>query len=128
MKKAMFQCKFCNYTSVKKWNVQAHEKRKHSTVNLVKNNEVNYKEIKVDVDHLTAQDTTRENPLLEILKNEAEREIDYIKRRAQVKKESDLRIKRRETRKIIKDCCRRLTKVIKELEDPSIRRMTDWLT
>ena len=124
----MFQCKFCNYTSVKKWNVQAHEKRKHSTVNLVKNNEVNYKEIKVDVDHLTAQDTTRENPLLEILKNEAEREIDYIKRRAQVKKESDLRIKRRETRKIIKDCCRRLTKVIKELEDPSIRRMTDWLS
>ena len=124
----MFQCKFCNYTSVKKWNVQAHEKRKHSTVNLVKNNEVNYKEIKVDVDHPTAQDTTRENPLLEILKNEAEREIDYIKRRAQVKKESDLRIKRRETRKIIKDCCRRLTKVIKELEDPSIRRMTDWLT
>ena len=124
----MFQCKFCNYTSVKKWNVQAHEKRKHSTVNLVKNNEVNYKEIKVDVDHLTAQDTTRENPLLEILKNEAEREIDYIKRRAQVKKESDLRIKRRETRKIIKDCCRRLTKVIKELEDPSIRRMSDWLS
>ena len=93
-----------------------------------KNNEVNYKEIKVDVDHLTAQDTTRENPLLEILKNEAEREIDYIKRRAQVKKESDLRIKRRETRKIIKDCCRRLTKVIKELEDPSIRRMSDWLS
>ena len=124
----MFQCKFCNYTSVKKWNVQAHEKRKHSTVNLVKNNEVNYKEIKVDVDHLTAQDTTRENPLLEILKNEADREIDYIKRRPQVKKESDLRIKRRETRKIIKDCCRRLTKVIKELEDPSIRRMTDWLS
>ena len=124
----MHQCKFCNYTSVKKWNVQAHEKQKHSTVNLVKNNEVNYKEIKVDVDHLTAQDTTRENPLLEILKNEAEREIDYIKRRAQVKKESDLRIKRRETRKIIKDCCRRLTKVIKELEDPSIRRMTDWLS
>ena len=124
----MFQCKFCNYTSVKKWNVQAHEKRKHSTVNLVKNNEVNYKEIKVDVDPPSAQDTTIENPLLEILKNEAEREVDYIKRRAQVKKESDLRIKRRETRKIIKDCCRRLTKVIKELEDPSIRRMTDWLS
>ena len=122
----MFQCKFCNYTSVKKWNVQAHEKRKHSTVNLVKNNEVSYKEIKVDVEE--AQDNTRENPLLEILKNEANREIDYIKRRAQVKKESDLRIKRRETRKIIKDCCRRLTKVIKELEDPSIRRMTDWLS
>ena len=122
----MFQCKFCNYTSVKKWNVLAHEKRKHSTVNLVKNNEVNYKEINVDVEE--AQDTTRENPLLEISKNEAEREIDYIKRRAQVKKESDLRIKRRETRKIIKDCCRRLTKVIKELEDPSIRRMTDWLS
>ena len=58
----MFQCKICDYTSVKKWNVQAHEKRKHSTV--VKNNEVNYKEIKVDVDHPTAQDTTRENPLL----------------------------------------------------------------
>ena len=126
MKKTMFQCKFCNYTSVKKWNVQAHEKRKHSTVNLVKNNEVSYKEIKVDVEE--AQDTKRENPLLEILKNEANREIDYIKRRAQVKKESDLRIKRRETRKIIKDCCRRLTKVIKELEDPSIRRMSDWLS
>ena len=124
----MFQCKFCNYTSVKKWNVQAHEKRKHSTVNLVKNNEVSYKEIKVDVEE--AQDTTRENPLLEILKNEAEREIDYIRRRAQVKKESDLQIKRREARKIIQDSCRRLTKVIRELEkiDPSRRRMTDWLS
>ena len=43
------------------------------------------------------------------------KEIKYIRRRAQIKKESDLRIKRRETRKIIKDCCRRLTKVIKEL-------------
>ena len=64
------------------------------------------------------------------MKNEAKREINYIRRRAQVKKESDLQIKRRETRKIIQDCCRRLTKLIKELEktDPSRRRMTDWLS
>ena len=127
----MHQCKFCNYTSVKKWNVQAHEKRKHSTQtvsDLVKNNKVNYKEIKIEDDPPSAPDTTTENNLLEILKKGAEKEIKYIRRRAQIKKESDLRIKRRETRKIIKDCCRRLTKVIKELEDPSIRRMTDWLS
>ena len=54
--------------------------------------------------------------------------MNYVNSRAQIKKESDLRIKRRETHKIIKDCCRRLTKVIKELEDPSIRRITDWLS
>ena len=86
--------------------------------------------MKVDVDHPSAQDTTRENTLLETLKNEAEREINYLRRRAQVKKESNLQIKRRETRKIIQDCCRRLTKVIRELEkiDPSRRRMTDWLS
>ena len=53
MIKDMHQCKFCNYTSVKKWNVQAHEKRKHSTQtgsDLVKNNKVNYKEIKIEDD------------------------------------------------------------------------------
>ena len=49
----MWQCEFCNYTSVKKWNVQVHEKVKHSTKienlnNEVKNNQINNKEIKVE--------------------------------------------------------------------------------
>ena len=49
----MWQCKFCNYTSIKKWNVKLHEKRKHSTKieninNELKNNQINNKEIKVE--------------------------------------------------------------------------------
>ena len=49
----MWQCEFCNYTSIKKWNVQVHEKRKHSPKieNLnkeVKNNHINNKEIKIE--------------------------------------------------------------------------------
>ena len=69
----MYQCKFCNYTSVKRCNVQRHEKQKHLTVNLVKNNQINYKEIKVEDDPPSAQEATIENDLLEILKNEAEK-------------------------------------------------------
>ena len=39
-------------------------------------------------------------------------------------------MKRREKRKIIQDCCRRLPKVIKELEkiESPRRRVTDWLS
>ena len=69
----MHQCKFCNYTSVKKWNVQAHEKWKHSTQtvsDIVKIIKVNYKEIKIEEDPPSAPDTTTENNLLEILKKE----------------------------------------------------------
>jgi hypothetical protein len=49
----MWQCKFCNYTSIKKWNVQAHEKRKHLTqtenlIYTVTNNQINNKEMEVE--------------------------------------------------------------------------------
>ena len=121
----MWQCKFCNYTSIKKWNVQAHEKRKHltQTENLIytmTNNQINNNEIEVkDLPLLDikkpAQEATIENSLVyHILGNETEKEIDYIRRRTQIKKESALRMKRREKCKIIQDCCRKLTKVIKE--------------
>ena len=103
----MWQCKFCNYTSVKKWNVQLHEKRKHSTKieNLnkeVKNNQVNNKEIEFEYLPLldfkkTSQEATIENPLIfDVLRNEVEKEIKDIRGRAQVKKESALQMKRRE--------------------------------
>ena len=137
----MWQCKFCNYTSIKKWNVQAHEKRKHltQTENLIytmTNNQINNNEIEVkDLPLLDikkpAQEATIENSLVyHILGNETEKDIDYIRRRTQIKKESALRMKRREKCKIIQDCCRKLTKVIKELEkiEPPRRRVTDWLS
>jgi|EP00090_Calanus_glacialis_P003031 hypothetical protein len=138
----MWQCKFCNYTSIKNWNVKTHEKRKHSTKieNLnkeVKNNQMNNKEMEVEDLPLLdfkkpAQEATIENPLIfDVLRNEVEKEIKDIRGRAQVKKESALRMKRREKHKIIKDCCRRLTKVIKELEKmepPRRRRGIDWLS
>ena len=138
----MWQCKFCNQTSIKKWNVKTHEKRKHSTKieNLnkeVKNNQMNNKEMEVEDLPLLdfkkpAQEATIENSLVyHILGNETEKEIDYIRRRTQIKKESALRMKRREKCKIIQDCCRKLTKVIKELEKmepPRRRRGIDWLS
>ena len=138
----MWQCKSCNYTSIKKWNVKTHEKRKHSTKieNLnkkVKNNQMNNKEMEVEDLPLLdfkkpAQEATIENPLIfDVLRNEVEKEINDIRGRAQVKKESALQMKRREKHKIIKDCCRRLTKVIKELEKmepPRRRRGIDWLS
>ena len=138
----MWQCKFCNYTSIKNWNVKTHEKRKHSTKieNLnkeVKNNQVNNKEIEFEYLPLldfkkTSQEATIENPLIfDVLRNEVEKEINDIRGRAQGEKESALRMKIREKRKIIQDCCRRLTKVIKELEKmepPRRRRGIDWLS
>ena len=138
----MWQCKFCNYTSIKNWNVKTHEKRKHSTKieNLnkeVNNNQVNNKEIEFEYLPLldfkkTSQEATIENPLIfDVLRNEVEKEINDIRGRAQGEKESALRMKRREKHKIIKDCCRRLTKVIKELEKmepPRRRRGIDWLS
>ena len=112
----MWQCKSCNYTSIKKWNVKTHEKRKHSTKieNLnkeVNNNQVNNKEIEFEYLPLldfkkTSQEATIENPLIfDVLRNEVEKEINDIRGRAQGEKESALRMKRREKRKIIRDCC-----------------------
>ena len=51
----IWQCEFCNYVSIKKWNVQVNEKIKHSNQieninNEVKNNQINNKEIKVGVE------------------------------------------------------------------------------
>ena len=48
----MWQCKFCNYTSIKKRNVQAHEKRKHLTqtenlIHTMTNNQIHNNEIEV---------------------------------------------------------------------------------
>ena len=122
--------------------MKTHEKRKHSTKieNLnkeVKNNQVNNKEIEFEYLPLldfkkTSQEATIENPLIfDVLRNEVEKEINDIRGRAQGEKESALRMKRREKRKIIQDCCRRLTKVIKELEKmepPRRRRGIDWLS
>ena len=122
--------------------MKTHEKRKHSTKieNLnkeVKNNQMNNKEMEFEDLPLldfkkTAQEATIENPLIfDVLRNEVEKEINDIRGRAQGEKESALRMKRREKRKIIQDCCRRLTKVIKELEKmepPRRRRGIDWLS
>ena len=128
----MWQCKFCNYTSIKKWNVKLHEKRKHSTKieNLnkeVKNNQINNKEIKVeDVPLLVikkpAHKATIKNPMKSVLlKNKTEQYINDLRRRVRLKKllkkgSSSLRMKRKQKRKIIQDCCSSLSKIIKELK------------
>ena len=128
----MWQCEFCNYTSIKKWNVKLHEKRKHSTKieNLnkeVKNNQINNKEIKVeDVPLLVikkpAHKATIKNPMKSVLlKNKTEQYINDLRRRVRLKKllkkgSSSLRMKRKQKRKIIQDCCSSLSKIIKELK------------
>ena len=142
----MWQCKFCNYTSVKKWNVQLHEKRKHSTKienlnNEVKNNQINNKEIKVeDVPLLVIKKPTYnakiKNPMKSVLlKNKTEQYINDLRRRVRLKKllkkgSPSLRMKRKQKRKIIQDCCSSLSKIIKELKkiEPPRRRVGDWLS
>ena len=143
----MWQCKFCNYTSVKKWNVQLHEKRKHSTKienlnNEVKNNQINNTEIKVEDAPLLvitkpAHKATIKNPMISALRNINIRNDLHprfrLKKMADLlpKKESpSLRMKRKQKRKIIQDCCSSLSKIIKELKkiEPTRRRVGDWLS
>jgi hypothetical protein len=128
----MWQCEFCNYTSIKKWNVKLHEKRKHSTKieNLnkeVKNNQINNKEIKVEEAPLLvikkpAHNATIKNPMKSVLlKNKTEQYINDLRRRVRLKKllkkgSSSLQMKRKQKRKIIQDCCSSLSKIIKELK------------
>lgn len=92
-----------------------HTKRMHSSqilVDIVKNGHIN--DVKVE-----------DGPLLDIKKpaqevptqqNEIEKEIKFVKNTPQLKKDSTLRLQRREKRKIILEYCRSLTKAIKELE------------
>ena len=142
----MCQCEFCNYTSIKKWNVKLHEKRKLSTKieNLnkeVKNNQINNKEIKVEEAPLLvikkpAYNATIKNPMKSVLlKNKTEQYINDLRRRVRLKKllkkgSSSLQMKRKQKHKIIQDCCSSLSKIIKELKkiEPPRTRISDWLS
>ena len=128
----MWQCEFCNYTSIKKWNVQLDEKRKHSTQienlnNEVKNNQINNKEIKIEEETIyydkkpAHMATIKDHMKSVILKNKTEQYINDLRRRVRLKKllkkgSSSLRMKRKQKRKIIQNCCSSLSKIIKELK------------
>jgi len=142
----MWKCKFCNYTTNKKWNVQVHEKRKHSTKNNeLENNQINNEGIKIeDVPILgirkPAHMGTIGNYMTSLIRNQSTRN-DPIERvqRVQLKKMGELllkkefpslRMKRKQKRKIIQDCCSSLSKIIKELKkiEPPRTRLSDWLS
>ena len=94
----MWKCKFCNYTTNKKWNVQVHEKRKHSTKNNeLENNQINNKGIKIeDVPILgirkPAHMGTIGNYMTSLIRNQSTRN-DPIQR-VQLKKMGELLLKK----------------------------------
>ena len=71
-------------------------------------------EIKVEDEPLL--DNKKQAQEVPTQQNEVEKEIKFIRYKPQLKKDSTLRLQRREKRKIILDYCRSLTKAIKELE------------
>lgn len=96
--------------------MHVHEKRKHSTqilADAVKNEQIT--EVKDEDDHL-----------LDIEKPAKEVPIAYVKPKSYV----SLQLKRKEKQKLILKYCRRLIKIIKELEEiKQPRRLkTDWLS
>ena len=104
----------------------------------MKNNQINNKEIKVEYIPLSvikkpAHKATIKNPMKSVLlKNKTEQYINDLRRRVRLKKllkkgSSSLRMKRKQKRKIIQDCCSSLSKIIKELKkmEPP-RRLIDW--
>ena len=112
-----------------------HEKRKHSTqtqpeniiLEAVKNGQLN--EVKVEDNPLLDVKTPAQE--VPIQQNEVEKEMNYIRYKQQLNKDSNLRmIKRMENRKIIRNCSKQLSKIIKELEEIEAprKRVIDWLS
>ena len=112
-----------------------HEKLKHATqtqpensiLETLINGQLN--EVKVEDNPLLDVKTpAQEDP---IQQKEFEKEINHIRYKQQLNKDSTLRrIKRIENRKIIQNCSRQLSKIIKELEkiEAPRRRVIDWLS
>ena len=97
-----------------------HEKRKHSThtqteniiLEAVKNGQIT--KVKVEDDPLL--DNKKPAQEVPIQQNEVKKELEFL-RYTPLKKYSILRLQRKERRKIILNYCRRLIKVLKELEE-----------
>jgi hypothetical protein len=123
--------------------VQVHEKRKHSPKNEnlskeVKNNHINYKEIKIeDVPILCIKKPIIRNHMISVLQNKSIR--NDLHQRVQLKKMDDLLqkkespsllMKRKQNRIIIQDCYSSLSKIIKELKkiEPPRRSVGNWIT
>ena len=115
--------------------VQTQGKPKHSTqtqlkniiLGAVKNGQLN--EVKVEDNPLLDVKTPAQE--VPIQQNEVEKEMNYIRYKRQLNKDSNLRmIKRMENRKIIRNCSKQLTKIIKELEEIEAprKRVIDWLS
>ena len=115
--------------------VQTQGKPKHSTqtqlkniiLGAVKNGQLN--EVKVEDNPLLDVKTPAQE--VPIQQNEVEKEMNYIRYKRQLNKDSNLRmIKRMENRKIIRNCSKQLSKIIKELEEIEAprKRVIDWLS
>ena len=115
--------------------MQTQGKPKHSTQNQLKNiileslNNCQLNEVKVEDNPLLDVKTPAQE--VPIQQNEVEKEINYIRYKRQLNKDSNLRmIKRMENRKIIRNCSKQLSKIIKELEkiEAPRKRVIDWLS
>ena len=140
----MWQCTFCYYTSIKKFNVQAHEKRMHSNYNektILKNNQNNNEEIKIEegnIEHVKYNPSIKdEYKVLEWDKIQSrENDVDNMKVLQKIvdwkqrgKKISTLQMKMKQKRQIveIEESCRNLSKVIKEYRK-LYKIKKDWLS
>jgi len=110
-------------------------KPKHSTQTQLKNiileslKNCQLNEVKVEDNPLLDVKTPAQE--VPIQQNEVEKEINYIRYKRQLNKDSNLRmIKRMENRKIIRNCSKQLSKIIKELEkiEAPRKRVIDWLS
>ena len=125
----MWHCSYCPHTSSRKFNMHVHEKRKHSTqilADAVKNDQIT--EVKVEDYHLLDIEKPIQEVPIEHLKNVDNKYSKFIK--CTPKLYTTIHLKRKEKRKILMKYCRRLTKVIKELEEiEQPRRLkTDWIS
>ena len=129
----MWHCSYCPHTSSRKFNMHIHEQRKHPThtqpenilVDALKKGQI--KDVKVEDDPLL--DIKKPAQEVPIQQNEVKKELEFL-RYTPLKKYSILRLQRKERRKIILNYCRRLIKVIKELEEIELPRRIkmDWLS
>ena len=109
--------------------MHVHEKRKHSTqilADAVKNDQIT--EVKVEDYHLLDNEKPAQEVPIEHLKNVDNKYSKFIK--CTPKLYTTINLKRKEKRKIIMKYCRRIIKVIKELEEIEQPRSlkTDWLS
>ena len=125
----MWQCTFCYYTSIKKFNVQAHEKLMHSNYNektILKNNQNNNEEIKIEegnIEHVKYNPSIKDE--YKVLKWDKiqSRENDVNNMKVQLKKTADL-LPSKQKHKFIEDPF--TLKIIKEMRNKILQSTKKW--